>query len=755
MKYFIFFLFIGYGSVNSQNLTEEANIKIDKLQKLIQKAEEKGINVLKEKTTIRTAEIFLKFAEWDENNITANREYFKQVNSYKKDAQKKAEQLPYFERKEINLMLNEAKTNLEDLISRKKIRQESREIDWTKVSVRGDQLTYQNRPVFLADYSWKPDTEELVEYHGDLDGFYLSLMHLKPQGEVDSKITKTLDHKPNGSIGFVFLNHKKVPKWIDKEYGEGFRMREDTFTAYDIDHPGARELQKKLLSTVIPKMAGKKYTQLGYMLCNEPHFYVYKDKTKKKKPWASGPVSNYSIKKFKTWLQKKHGSILNLNAVWKTNFKNFQNVSVNIPLDISLKGTPLWYDWTLFNMDRVTEWYSFLKEEITKYDSKAKVHIKIMPNLWTDNKRGHGIDFEALTELSGIVGNDSGADHTRTFGKPHEWEKEYAFDWRELCMGFDFMKSVSPDKINFNSELHYLSTVRSRNLYLDPNYARATFWLAHTYGMTASQIWFWPRNADGSVSEKAGKGYAGSNNQQPRVTNEVAMTLIDLNANSELIMAMQRQRKPIRMFYSKTSAINNGTHMDNLFEMYKELHFEGVPIGFVTKNIIKKQDHKKWDVVVIYDTPNATQAEIKALQGYLDNGGTIVLDNKSLQVDEYGVEQTKLRSSKGNLIKLKTISEIKQKVLNILEVKNKLSEIKVTEENEIGTKGCIWKTVKNAKGNNILSIVNVGKSPSKLKITLNGSNTISCNNIIDGIEVSKTPVLEPNEVYFVEVTKSN
>ncbi|WP_281990608.1 alpha-amylase family protein [Aquimarina aggregata] len=755
MKYFIVYIFLcSFSVVMAQDLNKEAKRKIEVLQKLVRKARKSNINVLKEKTTIRTAEEFLKYANWDESNVEINERYFKKVASYKAEALKLAKELPYFERKDVNLMLDNAIENLQKLISGQIYRQESPDVDWAKVTVNKDQLTYNNRPVFITDYTWKPKVKELTDYHGNQDGFYLTPLNVRANGKVDPRVVEKLDSKPDGRLGFIFFNHKNVPDWTTKKYGKDFKMREDTYTAYDIDSPGARELQKTLLGTVIPKMAGKKYTELGYMLCNEPHFFVYKDKSKNKKPWATGPVSNYTIDKFKIWLKNKHKTIVRLNDAWNTKFFGFKNVSVDIPLDISLKGTALWYDWTAFNMDRVTEWYKFLKNEVTTHDPQGKVHIKIMPNLWTDNKRGHGIDLEALTELSGIIGNDSGADHTRIFGKPHEWEKEYAFEWRELCMGFDFMKSVSPNKINFNSELHYLSTVRSRNLFLNPNYARATFWLAHTYGMTVSQIWFWPRNPDGSVAQKAGKGYAGSNNQQPRVTNEVAMTLIDLNANSEIIMEMQRQRKPIRMFYSKTSAINNGTHMDNQFEMYRELHFEGIPIGFVTKNIIKKQDHKNWDVLVIYNTPNATRQEIGALQDYIDGGGRIIIDNESLQVDEYGKELPKLKISKGYIIKLQTISEIKEKALSIIKDKNLIPEIKIQEENTIGTKGCIWRVVKNSNGNNILSVVNVGKSEAKLKIMLNGSSAIVCKDIINGTKVSKTPILKPLEVYFVEVTQT-
>ncbi len=750
-------IFFSLFKLNAQDLQNSAVSKIKDLRKLIKKAEQKNINVLKEETTIRTAEIFLKFAAWDEKNINKNEQFYIKVKGdFKTNAAKLAKDLPNFERKEINIMLDKAINELQSLVDGKIFRQSSVKIDWSKITLENDHLSLNNKPIFINDYTWKPKTKELTEFHGDIDGFYIAPTYVVNQnGKVRPNVLENIENKPNSTPGFVFLNHKRVPKWSEKVYGPNFSMRKNTYIGYDIDNPGGRKLQSDLFSEIVPRIAEKKFSQLGYMLCNEPHFFTQADATKNKLPWASGSVSKYSIQKFRFWLQQKHQNISALNSLWETNFINFKDVEIEIPIDISLQGKPIWFDWMSFNMDRVTDWFQFLKSEITRHDANAKVHVKVMPVLWTNNKRSHGIDLEAITELSGIVGNDSGAEHKFIWGKPHEWDKTYAFDWRELCMGFDFMKSVSPNKINLNSELHYLSTIKSRDLYLDPNYARATFWLAHSYGMDASVIWYWPRKANGEVKPSSDlNGYGGSVTQQPRVTNEVAMTLIDLNSNAEEILKMQRQRKPIRLFYSKTTAINEKKYMDTLFGLYESLHFEGTSLGFVTKNIIEKQDSKNWDVVLVYNTPFVTNDEVKSLQNYLNAGGTVIIDDKSLLKNEYGLTSLALDESKGTLIKLNSITEIKEKTLAILKEKKSLPEIKIEEENEIGKKGCIWKVVKNEKGNQVLSIVNVGKSNAKLKIYLNENTSFVCKDVINGIAVSSTPILKPNEVYFVEVIKN-
>ncbi len=749
----------GFSRVEAQTLEKNAKTKIKELKELITQAESKGIDALKEKITIQTAEIFLKYAEWDENNISINTEIFKKATIYKKNAAEMANSLPDFERNDIIKMLDQDISFLTKLNNGEYTRKQSPNIDWSQVNHTGDQLTFQGKPVFISDYIWKPRIKKLTKYHGNQDSFFLAPSHVTDKkGNIKSHIINDLKSKKSSSIGFVFINNSGLPSWSKKEYGPNFDLDiKHRYTSYDIDNPGAKKLMKSLIKGTVPYMKGKKYSELGYMLCNEPHFYS--QKTGSKIAWASGSISNYTMAKFKTWLETKHGDISRLNVLWRTSFTSFDNVVFESPIDTSHEGSPMWYDWSLFNMYRVTEWYKFLKSEIRKHDDNAKVHLKLIPDHWAGNARTHGLDFEALTNLSEIIGNDAGAIYNHMWKKNLDWEKRYAFGWRNLFMGYDFMKSVSPKKMNFNTEAHFLSKMTSRDLYMEPSYARATYWLAHTLGMTANQTWFWARREDGSPRggvKKVSSGYPGSNNHQPRITNEVAHTMLDLNAHSDIIMKMQRQRKPIRIFYSETSAINDSKHMDDVYHLYEKLNFEGVPLGFVTKGIIANQNHFLWDVVLIYKNEFITKEEQIALQSYLDNGGTIIKDEISLTKNEYGEPLViPLNTNNGGrLLNSSSLDNYKLKSLNIVDTKGLLPEVNLLETNENGAKTCVWKIVKNDKGNNVLSIVNLGNKNSNLKISLkNSPKTIVLTDLLKGIKVSNTTVLKPYEMLFVEVTE--
>ena len=752
-------LLIWFPCVCLAQLEQTALEKITTVEALIADAEANGMDALKEKMTVRTAEVFLGYANWDEQNVAINADYFTDLPIYKDNAQTLAEDLPDFMRNEIIIMLDEAIATLNALIDGTLKRAPTPKVNWAEVYIDGNKVMYQGRPVFLSDYIWKPGDTKLTAYFGDKDGVFMTPADVADaSGTIKSNLLNTISGKGDGTFGSIFLNHKVVPNWAETNYGPGFKMRQDTYTAYDIDNPGARELQGFLLAGTVPQMAGKKFSELGYMLCNEPHFITTANGTNT--VWASGPVSEYSKDKFRTWLQSKHGDIAVLNTLWGTSFASFADVTIEIPIDIALQGTPMWYDWQRFNMDRVTDWFTFLRDEIQSHDPNAKVHIKVMPTLWSFNRRDTGLDMEALTKLSGIIGNDAGAHNSYMWGGPEHWEAHYNFEWRELAMSYDFYKSVQPNLINYNSEGHFLSTGRSRDLYLKPSYAREAYWLAVLQGMNVIETWVWARRSasgsheEGAIHSPVGKGYAGSNNQQPRIINEVEATIMDLNAHSEHITELQNIRKSIRIFNTNTTPINRDGYMDDTFDLYEALFFEGLSIGFATEQIIKAQNNSQWDAIMVYKTEYVTDAEFDALQTYLNTGGKLIIDAVSLKKDEYGRNRaTTLNTNTGGMIiSANAVSDYKSNALSVVSSNNHMPFITVNETNNTGHKGCVWKSYKTAGGKHIVNIINIGKTEATLSIQLPGaSNPVSGLNLLTGQTFGLNFTMAPEAVLLAEI----
>ncbi|AZQ63774.1 hypothetical protein EI427_16540 [Flammeovirga pectinis] len=741
----LFFFVLLNSTLFGQDLNNELEREVKQLETIIKKAKKKGIDVTKEESTLRTADIFKTFANWDEKNIDYNYELFKTLNTYKTTAREVAEDLPNFERREVISMLKEGKENLELAIAGKIHKQKITTIDWNNTHIKGSDIIQDDgRPVFLLDYTWKPKVPYLTKYHGNLDGFFMTTSNvLDENGTIKPKLINELQTKPTGRIGTAFLNHLNPPKWFKQKYPEALEGKRRYFD-YDIDNPNTIELQELLLSKTVPLMKGKNYAELGYMLTNEPHWHT------KEGSWDTGGVSEFTFKKFRNYLKEKHKDIATLNTIWGSDYSSFDAIQVTIPMNGNLQGTPIWYDWMRFNQVRGNEWFQSLSDIIHKYDEEANTHIKVMTHLFTENPRDMGIDLESMTEITSVIGNDAGAVYSDMWRKKvPEWKSKYSFDWRQLCISYDFMKSVSPDKIIFNSENHFISTIRFRDLYMKPDYARATFWLATTLGLNACQTWFFPRNVDGSLRKQT-KGYAASVTQMPRIMNEITLTYLDMNANARGLSAIQKLRKPVRIFHSETSAINIDNHMDEVYHTYENLMFEGVAIGFVTEKILSKQNTSLWDVVVIQNTPFVTVSERNALQQYLVEGGKIIIDAKSILKDEYGRDLQPLEPANGELILSDNTTEIRTIALSKVTDKQPLI---LEENNENNHKACMWRYTQDENGNQLLSIVNLGNKEANLSLKLNNGNPVKIKNIIEGTDHPKDFKMKPLEVLYLEVSE--
>lgn len=711
----LIFLFVNLFSISvlSANLEEVVKQKMDSLEVLIKRGDSIGVETQKEKLAYRTAEIFLEYARWDEAHIADNINYFSQVSIYKDKATEYGTQLPDFERKELIALLDSSISHITKVINKEIYQKQIPIIDWGNIEIKGDHLELNGKPIFITDFFWKPEVPKLCEYFGDINNCYISPSFLQDKnGTIGRGKQSQLEKEANkNNIGFVFLDNRNIPDWAKSEYGSDFYYNvRYAFVSYDIDNPGAEEMMDLLFSKVCPIIGGKKCTQLGYMIANEPHFFTQKG------GWCVVPISQHSIKKFRKWLKEKHKSINELNELWSTNFTNFDSVQISLPIDSNLRGQPIWYDWCRFNNDRVTDWYKKLKSIIRKYDANAKIHLKYWPSLWIKNWRDHGMDFEAITRLSDILGNDAGIEHSNMREANPYWAEKYSMEWQEMAMTYDFLKSVSPNKFIFNTESHYISTAKSRNLYLSQQYVNEAVWLNHIMGLTVDNVWYWARNEDGSARNNTYAGdqsYPGTVVHQPRVAYQVISTLYDLNSYSEYILSFHRQKRPLRIYYTETSAINMNNYMDKIREIYEELFFEGISLGFATDLIIRESKVGDFKVIVVYNTPYVTAKELEGLQKFIDNGGTVIVDNVSLKKDEYNRALNSLKSTKGTVIYVSDIVSMKNKAFKV--IKSALPEVKI-KELDGSYKTIHWRELKEGK-DYIISMENLGKESKKVTFT--------------------------------------
>lgn len=761
----------------AQTATEQ---KLAQLEQLIAQGESKGVDVEREKMTLHTARLFLTWADWDEANQATVAKYYEKHPETKEAPERYAAQLPVYERESVELLLDAAIDELTLVNSGEIIRKPVELTDYAKVVVENGGLYQDGKPVFIGAYTWKPDEEETNKYYGNLNSNYIS-PNLFTNAQWDYKSWKFDDYadaQGGPRIGQTFIA-QTIPDWAVELYPE-IDDAPRIFHDQDIDHPFSRTLYQKLLEVLVPELKDKRSTDLGYMLFNEPTFITLKDSWNNGLEKLSGQkddldsetvsVTPYTLAKFNNWLKQQHGEISRLNVLWATNFASFEEVSLAIPIDESLRGSPQWYDWCRFNMARATEWFQFLDSEIKKHDPAAKTHIKLMPWLWSKNQRDHGMDFETLLMLGDIIGFDAKASYSHLWGKDQEWAKQYSFDWQSAIMSFDFFSSVQPNQLLWDSENHFFTSSTFMERDIDPNYVRAIYWMAFTHGLQGSSTWVWTRNADGDFTDKLNKWGAweatdGDANMgtfdkeyivdvghQPKGLHALTRTLLEANAHGDDLMLLKRQPKPIRFFYSETSAISQEDHMTSIREAYKALYFEGMALGFVTQNIIENEIGQ-WQLVVIANAERVTDGEFETLQGYLNNGGTVLVDAASLTLNEYGQPRAeRLSASKGQLLSYTSVADLRFQVQSHAASHNYLTEISVTEQGSHSHKTIAWRSVKRSDSSYALSLVNTGKSSVTVSLGhLKQEKSVKVIDLFTGQSSTNSLKLAPRAIKFLQL----
>lgn len=770
-------------SCNTQtNLEKKARHKIETLESLMEGARKKNIDVTREETTLWFSNEFLKFANWDENNKEAIERLFSYERFYKGREKQMANELPDFERKKVIEILEKAINTLQKELNGEIKRRPVHKVDWQNTKAGDNMFVNEGRPTFPYDYFSKTVGQPLTNtdvyndhlgalYHGgenlypvDHDRAINSFL-LKEDGTFDDELMKELTEIPDTNIGFLYYWSMGIPEWVEKREPE-IRKGRSLFTGFDIDNPLAREVWGKIIRHTGKLTKGKKVTELGYVFANEPHWYSEKDHWTYRFKEMNG-ISSYTLINFRDWLKKKYeGNISDLNSNWNASYNDFSTIEIEIPIDKADRGTSKWYDWCRFNMQRTTDWFTFNQEQLHSVNPEADTHIKLFPRTFYEDSRSHGMDIEALTELTTMIGHDAKALGGPSI-RPHinsDFIKKYAYKWDGMAILHDFLESVSPNKINVNSESHFLSSGQWRDLDARTSYVRNVYWLATLMGMDANTGWFWARDPDGSPEDRLegelnffdpglGGAYAGSNNMQPHVSNEVTQVMYDLNTFSEEIIALRDQRRPLRLFYSETSAINIPDYMTQIGVLYKELFFEGFPLGFVTKNIIEKQDNTHWNAVVVYNTNEVTEEEFMALQSYLDGGGTVILDTvKSLSMNEYGKKRNKkLTSGNGKLIILgnSDLNAIKKTAL--AEVAQYNPEVIIEADNGEDFKTTISRVRKQKDGSYLVNLLNIGHNTTKIKLSLKSDASITIKNLMTSNPVDTEFELFSEEVLLLEV----
>ncbi len=586
------------------------------------------------------------------------------------------------------------------------------------------------RPVFPSSLVWLPPEAGLMQALGRLcEGFY-QLTNRREGGAVDPGTLRRVvaaterANQLNAAPIVYFLGHTPAD-WMKEKHPEiitGARR----FTQYDIDSPLVRKWLGELCTEVIPSLiraAGRQ--PVAHLLANEPSFATMQG------GWlAKNGVSALTLQKYRHWVAEKYQTVAAVNQAHGASYATLDQVNVTLPIDPRLRGGAVWYDWCRFNMDRVNDWFTFLKQQVQANDPRrSPVTIKKLGHTLVSPDRDFGMDMEYLTKLEELPGADlrvvpRGATY---FGRNEDgrdtetgWGSRYAYLWVDQSMTLDFTKSLCPDKVFYDSEWHGFSTVAWRDFHLDRDYVRSALWLAFSHGMGAIKPWLWGRGADGALSPKA--DHLGELSTQPVAVDAFGRTMKELNAQADRVLAAVPEQRTVLLYYCEEAAIQSGNYVTQLKEVYEALKLLNVAVGFTTPTEIGHLSPGK-QTVMVTPTPFVADGSLNGLRAFQHSGGRIVMvgAENSFGKNELGVSRGGDAGIKAfGSTPMTTVLDLVEKLDATLAPLQPVPPVEVAVTDQAGNKaiGVMISQIKDPKtGKPVLLLNNVSKDSRVAALT--------------------------------------
>jgi hypothetical protein len=316
---------------------------------------------------------------------------------------------------------------------------------------------------------------------------------------------------------------------------------------------------------------------------------------------------------FRSWLEKKHGTIDVLNRTWGTHFAAFAEVTAPpVKNARPLPGTnrAQWYDWACFNQDRFSDYLVWVKGIIRRFDTVTPLAAGGSYSMLYGGNGTSGIDEEQIVNRVDdvIIHEGSGS----TLGM--DLELALAGSTKPLC---------------------------------DPemNLQNVQFLLPHMlHGKSVIQIWHWP--------EQPPREYPRLINDSPAhgwkfALPDVAALLraaLDARRLSGEIAAFASAPAQVAILYSRTSMLQippemmtwrTTPYLRELANTYEASRLLDTRTTFVTERQILRGDLARYKVLLVPAASNIRAEVVQSINDFVEDGGTALLLPSSFVSDEY------------------------------------------------------------------------------------------------------------------------
>jgi beta-galactosidase len=453
----------------------------------------------------------------------------------------------------------------------------------------------------------------------------------------------------------------------------------------NLDNPELRAHAEEYIKQVVGRY--KDHPGAGFwLLMNEPTKY-HEDQ--------------YTFKAFGKWLEKKYGTVDEVNKHWFRPIKSFDKV------EITEKRNPPNYwldeeeylDWKEFNVDNLIGNLAWIREKVLAIDSKHPIHF----NVTAPTGDASGKDVWQEKKVTDILGVSM---HTAWAVPPETPERNYG----ELyAYRLDLIASAAlaqPQKPFFVTELQSGPTIYTGQFSLTVSPQDLTRWMWDSYGAGANSVIFWlwqPRD----IGTEAGEWGLVGLEDQPTARTPAVKAVADVLDKNPVLASERPQQARVAILYDRHAAVVNDLDgkwqarrresdraedvQNALKGCYLALFRAHIPTEYVDIDQLKNGEVNKFQVLYAPADYAMDDATIAALKEYVKQGGTLWADGITGWKNERGTIRSTIPGGLTDLFGVEAVE------IYPVQPSNPFS---VTAQNELG--GQLWRLPLEVKGGTVV-----------------------------------------------------
>jgi beta-galactosidase len=439
-----------------------------------------------------------------------------------------------------------------------------------------------------------------------------------------------------------------APDWVGAGFPDakfvssnGVAVESQASPGFCFDHAGVRDKVLRFFREAALAVKDKPAV-CGWDLWSEPHIINWADVNYVGDlQYVQFCYCHSTQERFRQWLQKKYGTLANLNKAWYRTLRSWADVQP--PRYGTILTFTDYIDWKEFISDKLAEDLRLKAEAVKSVlpDTVVTSH-SAAPGLFTRPDWSGTPDDRKMSDSVDFYGASIYPKHAWTL---RPWSPFYR------AAGLDFVRSMGIGNGGFYiGELQAGYGVFGMKMSYPVVAAdlRDWMWSAVAYGARAVNIYaYYPM----STGYEAG-GYGlveldGKVTERAEAAGRVAAVL---TANKDLFLQAQPARAEIALLYNPLSHMVGGQQsytgegqsvgVNNLSESLQGIHrafFErGIPVDFLHVNDLGTPRAAGYRLLVAPYPVQMSQADVRKLIEFVRAGGTLVTEARCGWVDETG-----------------------------------------------------------------------------------------------------------------------